>query len=219
MGDFNNKMSNYSHVASRCRHLSDLLSKARFGGLDPDWRSNLQSFSAQYAAPGLHTDAESTAIAELQMLPFMPWEPNQAPWRRSLDSWYAVAHKTLALDYTNHSQILLNSMRDADMVGPFARTGTLAEKILDTVYTHDNRADEIRRTHEWTYIGQRTSLTGSYLAGLSAGGMDIDWQGWYSEQIAKWPQDHPMLGRFRSEINSRTYERLPKYWMNEHNAS
>lgn len=68
---------------------------------------------------GVQADAESTAIAELQNLPLMPWEPNQAPWRQSLDSWYAVAHKTLALDYVNQVQIHLNSMRDADMVGPW----------------------------------------------------------------------------------------------------
>lgn len=219
VGDFNNRISNYSYVSSRCRHLMEQLRQARFGRLDPDWRANLQSISAQFTATGLQTDAESTAIAELQNLPLMPWEPDQAPWRRSLDSWYAVAHKTLALDYVNQSQVHLNSMRDADMVGPLALAGILADKILDTVSPHDSRGDDTRRTHEWTHIGQRISLTGAYLAGLSAGGMDVDWQGWYREQIAKWPQDHQMLARFKSEINNRTYEFLPKYWMNEHNVS
>lgn len=218
-GDFNNRISNYSYVASRCRHLMEQLRQARFGRLDPNWRSNLQSISAQFAATGVQADAESTAIAELQNLPLMPWEPNQAPWRQSLDSWYAVAHKTLALDYVNQVQIHLNSMRDADMVGPLALTGILAEKILDTVSPHDNRGDDTRRTREWTYIGQRTSLTGSYLAGLSAGGVNVDWRGWYIEQIARWPQDHPILGRFRAEIQHGRYEFLPEYWMNEQTPS
>lgn len=213
-GDFNNKISDYSYVNSRCRHLSELLSQARFGGLDADWRSNLRSVSAQFNATGLHVDAESTAIAELQMLPTMPWEPNQGTWRQSLDSWYAVAHKTATLNYVNSAQIHLSSMRDGDMVGPFAFTGTLAEKILDTVSPYDNQSDENRRTREWTYIGERTSLTGSYLAGLAAGGTDIDWQSWYREQLAKWPSDHLMLRRLESEINYRTYEKLPEYWMN-----
>lgn len=215
MADFNNKISDYSYVASRCRHLSDLLSQARFGRLDPDWRSNLRSFSAQYAAPGLHTDAESTAIAELQMLPPMPWEPNQGTWRQSLDSWYGVARKTLTLDYVNMGQVMLNSLRTSDLAGVFAFGGMLAEKILETVVPQDNQADQTRFSREWTFIGERTSLTGSYLAGLAAGGMAVDWRGWYREQLAKWPQDHPMLRRLQSEIDTRTYERLPKYWMNE----
>ncbi len=219
MADFNNKISDYSYVSYRCRHLSDLLRYARFGKLDPDWRSNLRPTSAQFNASGLHVSAETAAIAELQMLPLMPWEPNQGTWQRSLDSWYAVAHKTLTLDYVNNAQIILDGMSSGGMAGAYAVSGVLPEKIIEHVVTHDNQGDKTRSSREWIYIGERTSLTGSYLAGLAAGGLDIDWRGWCRDQLENWPEDQPMRARLQSEIDTAVYERIPQYWMNEPTSS
>lgn len=214
MNEFANKISDYSYVAFRSQHLSELLQMARMGRLDPDWRSNMQSKTAQFNATGLHADAETTAISELQMLAPMPWEPNQSTWRHSLDSWYAVSIKTHTLDYVNTVQLDLNGLSAGDLAGVFAFTGVLAEKIFDDLLPHYELGDNTRRNRERTYVGVRMSLTGSYLAGLAAGGMDIDWRGWYRGQIAKLPDDHPMIGRLQSEISSGFYEQIPQYWRN-----
>ncbi|RIT36862.1 hypothetical protein D2E76_16570 [Mycobacteroides abscessus] len=161
---------------------------------------------------GPHADAEALAVTDLQNLPTAPWEPRQADWQTSLDSWYVTARKTVTEKYTNMVRLDLDQLVTTDPACALAGTGRLATRILKEVVRQDSTADASRQSYLQLYITERTSLTGSYLAGLAAGGADINWRRWYRNEIGTWPSSHPGRRRCESEIASRTHERLPAYW-------
>lgn len=212
--EFVNRMSGYSYVSTRSRHYRDTLQAARLGHLAPNWRDNLRPISAQVGGPEYHVDAEATAVAELQNLPIMPWEPHQADWRMALDCWYSAARKAAVEDYANKALESLEQLRRSPMVEALIPGRKLAESILTLVAPHDNRVNETRHLQDWLYVTETTSLTAAYMAGLAAGGEEIDWRSWYREQITAWPDGHMMRRRAEAEIQHGRYEFLPEYWVN-----
>lgn len=67
--------------------LAKLLEHARFGTLDPQWRSTAMS-AKERLYPHAVTDDDRAAVMELQQLPPQAWEPHRAPWRVALDAWF-----------------------------------------------------------------------------------------------------------------------------------
>lgn len=202
----------FGRAAARAKHMSDILFRVRLGHLSPDWRNNLRSVAAQMGVSGPQADAEAAAILDLQTLPIAPWEPHQSDWRGSLDSWYFAARQNAADRYVNTVRLDVEQLTASDPVVALIASGQLAEKILKSVAPQDCQADTTRQVYMQAYIAERTSLTGSYLAGLAAGGEDVDWRSWYRTEIMAWPADHPSRHRCEFEIADRTHEKLPQYW-------
>lgn len=133
--------------------------------------------SAQWAPDSLSANAEAVAIADLQNRPVEPWEPHQAPWRRSLDSWYIAARAAASESHVNMARQHLQHISTGEgLVRAYGHNNRLGGVFLAQVAPLDEQRDHARQLYERVYITERTSLTALYLAGLAAGDLDIDWQ-------------------------------------------
>lgn len=213
VSDFQSGVMEFYYLGAKTRHLSHVLLRARHGQLSPDWREHLVSGSARWAPDSPSANAEAIAIAELQNRPVELWEPHQASWRQSLDSWYIAARANACEGHINMERQQLQQISIGErLVGAYRKNNRLGAVLLSQVAPLDEQRDRSRQLYERVYITERTSLTASYLAGLAAGGLDIDWQTWYLGEIEKWAKDHPGRSRCNSEAQSRSFERLPEYW-------
>ncbi|WP_255785888.1 helix-turn-helix domain-containing protein [Mycobacteroides abscessus] len=203
----------FYYVAAKTRHLSDILLKARHGLLDPDWRERLPSgLGCSPTSPSIN--AEALAIAELLNRPVEPWEPYQAPWREALDSWYMTARAAAGEAHVNVAQHHLDQVVTGErLVRAYGLNRRLGDALVPNIAPFDGLCDQSRDTNDKVYVAQRTSLTALYLAGLAAGGDDIDWRAWYLNEVNQWPETHPGRARCLLEANSALDRPLPGYWL------
>ncbi|EUA70989.1 hypothetical protein I540_3179 [Mycobacteroides abscessus subsp. bolletii 1513] len=156
-------------------------------------------------------EIDALAVAEIQNLPYADWEPYRADWQTALESWYLASRAALSEQYINEARRFLDQIVEGDrLVVTFARNNRLSTSLLETIAPIDDRRDSNRAAYDAMYVFDRTKLTVSYLAGLVAGGHDIDWRSWFLDQAKTWPEDRKW--QIALTVNNQYLEALPAYW-------
>jgi hypothetical protein len=156
--------------------LRPILVDARTGTLDPNWRQGLSAGMVGGALETSLEDSNQLAVHSLSIMDVQPWEPyTGSGWRTALEAWYAALQEAHdSRDRTDRS--VPGSEADApEAVVRFSET--IARNPVLTDFAE--RAAEGRR--RW-----RDSECAWYYAGLAAGGLEVDWRGWYRSRIAAW---------------------------------
>jgi hypothetical protein len=196
--------------------LRPILMGARSGSLDPNWREHLTLDALGYPPEARLADSNKLALLEIATMGVQAWEtePYAGPftglgWRVALDSWYAAVLELE--DCHDRTRRPLGGGADAPpemkrLIASLARSPLVAEQ--------DARAAEGRRRwRDWTGVW--------YQAGLAAGGLGVDWRGWYRGRIATWTGgDSALEGPSAAEELTRLdrgrldhFETLPAYWL------
>lgn len=141
----------------RYRHASDILSAARRGDLNPNWRRELPAPTPDM--PELLRAAHTAAITDLAKLPPQPWEPHEAgDWRTALDAWH---HDSLTvLDRYYRNQL-------AHAATPFARYGPAEAPELDE--REAQRRASVTTLATNLERAERARIDDAYRAGIAAG--------------------------------------------------
>lgn len=204
----------YFYTAAKIRYFLPVLKRARIGILSLDWRDELTPQSPDsWGGDARLAEVDALAVADIQSLPYANWEPFRADWKTALDSWYLTTRTVIGEEYINHVRQALDQISDGDrLVGAYARADRLIETLTETIGPIDDKRDSNRVTYEMMYVGDRTALTASYLAGLAAGGHDIDWRSWYLNQAEAWSDAHPYKSRVQLTVSSPKLQSLPAYW-------
>ena len=141
------------------------------------------------------------------------WSPYTGPftglgWRVALDSWYAAVLELE--DCRDRSRRPLGGGADAPpevkrFSASLARSPLVAQQ-------NARLAEGRRRWRDWTGCW--------YHAGLAAGGVGVDWRGWYRGRIATWTGgdsalEGPSAAGELAKLDSRLdhFETLPAYWL------
>lgn len=194
-----------SYIGSRNGLWADVLRWARSGELPADWRDHLPGYHARIAAIAgeqLRDDIDGLVLHEFTTLPTQPWEPyaTGGDWRTALDAWY---RDSLALHDRAHQQ---DDELNASKPQPFRRPDTPMPDAYDPSPTivyddyDDWRAQRVLRDADWAMAKAinhdrgRDRLEAWYRAGLTAGGDDQDWIGWYRDRITTtWDRRHDTI--------------------------
>ncbi|MGD9622176.1 MAG: hypothetical protein AB7G47_19310 [Mycolicibacterium sp.] len=205
--------------------LTDALTKARVGQLSTMWRAELSPATSPASA---YQDLGALAVREIIEMPTAPWEPaGQArDWRDALDSWFSASRSVLTARFTDamhqHGSLLSLNERSlghllaaavpADFDDP-DRASTAWDAIGGE---HVQRLDNTRHMTITNYVQARDWLTASYLAGLSAGGLDApNWREWLRARAADWQGSALAVRRVEIEtasVAAHYFDQLPAYW-------
>ncbi|WP_292981251.1 hypothetical protein [Mycobacterium sp.] len=184
--------------------VGDILRRARDGALDRDWRERFTTYHPVL----LKANADTVALIHHEMaeLPEQPWEPYAAAgdWREALDAWYS---DTLALETSYEHAILAGRPR------PPAEPESGHDWLASYAAGQPKQAADDSRTRQ-NLLRNRDGFGASYRAGLAAGGVDVDWEGWYWQRVKLWDD----LGDEGLRVDSRRnrllcVEHLPPYWL------
>lgn len=203
------KVSRGIYVTMRHMMIGGILSRARLGTLDPNWRTHLLTYF-----PAARSDATKAGATLVQLeateLPVQPWEPYAArgDWREALDAWYSA---TLALETECEAA-------HAERPRPPADDSGGVDWLSGAAAGQQQQSDADRYMRE-SQQRIRDGLGASYRAGLAAGGVEIDWVTWYRERVATWDD----LGREELRADYRRHQadeqgwrdylqQLPDYW-------
>jgi hypothetical protein len=218
------------NVVSICFNYADFwlrqmtLERARDGSLSPTWRDELPLSNASLP-PGASIEGFEMAVDKIRQMPYPAWEPGHAPdWQTALGAWYIDSRSLLTQSDTVNAHRLTAAMVTADDVlshdvgypGPNGESRLLSH-LSTSLGSIDETSDFARHLLEQSYVQTRDLLTASYLAGLAAGGREVDWVQWLKARVAHWSPDEPGTRRAITEFNHPTFreqlERLPKYWI------
>lgn len=198
--------------------LGTALDRARSGFLKPDWRDHLAPLHEPGTKEQHLADAEAAAVTEVQCLPAAAWEPGQSVgWRIALRAWYTASRLLVVEKYARSAEITGQQVLDFDerqVTDYFAPAEQTIDQALKPFATFDEITDQQRIKTLWLHIVERDTLTASYLAGLAAGGDDIDWLSWYADRVNQWPPPYAESGRAQVENTGFRHftEQLPDYW-------
>lgn len=205
--------------ALRNKMLSDALNLARHGHLAAGWRDTLTAPIPQgWARSPIQAGAEATAIEALRQMPIAPWEPgSDSDWRTALGSWYGQARQVLTDTHLESCRSHLEQQRLAEsVIGYKVAKAPTAEVLAAEVLDPENRRMQHFAEIQSHFVAKRDRLTAEYLGGLAAGGLDVDWLGWYKARIDTWAPDHVITTAARALVNGPTFpamaQQLPSYW-------
>jgi len=174
--DLRQQRARHQYGFARYVLLKPILMDARTGTLDPNWRQGLSTALVGGASEASLEDSNQLAVHTVSTMDVQPWEPyTGSGWRTALDAWYA------ALLEVNDSR----SQREQAMVGADADTPEIALRFSEAIARNPVLTDFAERAAE----GRRRwhdSECAWYYAGLAAGGLEVDWRGWYRSRIAAW---------------------------------
>jgi hypothetical protein len=156
--------------------LKPILMDARTGTLDPNWRQDLSTDMVGGASETCLRDSNRLAVHSLSTMDVQPWEPyTGSGWRTALDAWYAAL-----LELNDFRDRTERSTPGSEADAPEA-VGRFSEAIANNAVLTDfaeQAAEGRRRGRDWEGAW--------YYAGLAAGGLEVDWRGWYRSRIAAW---------------------------------
>lgn len=215
-----NELSEIGFSAGKYTRLRTVLQQARDGVLAADWRDHLVThYDGTDPRVQVQADAEFTALSALQNMPPAPWEPGEASnWKAALDSWYVTARNLHGEYFLSNMEQMCRQLAVGEKILRLpAETGGLNQDyVIATVADADRMRDKGRRLHTHQYIVERTRLTAYYLAGLAAGGLDVDWVSWYRAEAETWPDDLPDRARVEQGLTRAPFravmQKLPAYW-------
>ena len=190
------------YTSSRNGLWADVLRWARSGELPANWRDLLPAYHARCAAigggePDLRDDIDGLVLHEFTTLPPQPCEPHASGgnWRTALDAWY---RDSLALHDRTYEQAEELSASEPQ---PFRLPDTPMPDAYEPHIVYDDmmedlRAQRVLRDADLAAAGAinhdrgRDRLEAWYRAGLTAGGDNQDWIGWYRDRISTWDRRH-----------------------------
>jgi hypothetical protein len=198
------------YVFARSMLCKPVLMDARCGQLTRDWRTRVTADDLGRPLELRYADGNELVALEIATMDVQPWEPHTGVgWRIALEAWYAT------IKWLDDSRI----QTKRPTAGPTAPLAVqeFEEKLRENpVIAHfDARvAEGQRRWRDWHGAW--------YYAGLAAGGLDMDWRGWYRDRIATWTSDSNALAgpSAIAELDKLEsgrldhMETLPAYWMN-----
>jgi hypothetical protein len=156
--------------------LKPILMKARTGMLNPNWRQGLSTAMIGGGSETGLEDSNQLAVHDISTVDSQPWEPYTGwDWRTALDAWYAAL-----LEVNDSRDRTERPMPGADADAPEAVvrfSETIARNPVLKDFA-DRAAEGRRRWRDWEGAW--------YYAGLAAGGLEVDWRGWYRSRIAAW---------------------------------
>ena len=174
--DLKQQRARHQYGFARYMLLKPILMDARTGTLDPNWRQGLSTALVGGASETSLEDSNHLAVHSLSTMGVQPWEPyTGSGWRAALDAWYA------ALQEVNDSR----DLRELAMVGVDADAPEIALRFSETIARNPVLTDFAERAAEGRRRG-RDWEGAWYYAGLAAGGLAVDWRGWYRGRIAVW---------------------------------
>lgn len=199
--------------------LGKVLEQARFGALDPEWRSSVV-LPKERLQPQMVTDDDRAVVMEIQQLPRQPWEPGQATWRVALNAWFIAQFgiSERARVRSAQTQVTLLEMQGMTAMSKFTVAGLTGTYTDDTVLEELTALpySELHDPNTAVHRAQRDELIASYLAGLDDAGISNDWAEWLRARSETW--GNPMLqNKWNIMLNGpslRTMWRLPDYWHN-----
>lgn len=206
-----------SHYATRRHSIwTPLLRAARLGTLKPQWRETLSVDNWFYRNERPPEDpqireADEMIINELRTMPPAAWEPfvAEGDWRRALQSW----HQTAIEVHDSFEILRLDARRDRDDM-----TGSV--ELADDEATPLTRNTSLRSSTDAFHARERDEIEALYLAGLAAGGDDVDWVSWYRNRIQKLddvsfsnvPSNTEILQQLDNPDVQAAMQMLPDYW-------
>lgn len=202
-----------SHYATR-RHAiwTPLLQAARRGTLKPQWRETLSVDNWLYRNERPPEDprireADEMIINELRAMPPAAWEPfvAEGDWRRALQAWHQAATEV----HDSFEVLRLDARRDRDELDDH-----------EAAPQHVNRTTSLRSSTDAVHARKRVEIEALYLAGLAAGGDDVDWISWYRNRIqilddvsfSNVPSNTEILHQLDSPDVQAAMQMLPDYW-------
>lgn len=185
------------YVQARFLQVYQILWKARIGELTPRWRDDLTT--------GTDAAADQLIVHELACMPTRPWEPFVAggDWRTALDTWYSDLLS--ADDYLVQHEIRPASAKHPN---PHTQYSRLTEVLRESqaIQQGEQALDDARDR-------LRLLWGASYRAGLSAGGEESDWRGWYRTRTQRLRQPSgERVPRHDDDASIPFLEHLPNYW-------
>ena len=166
----------HQYAFARYMLLKPILMKARTGMLNPKWRQDLSTTMIGGGSETSLEDSNQLAVHDFSTMDIQPWEPCAGSgWRTALDAWYAAL-----LEVNDSRDRTERPMPGSDADAPEAVvrfSETIARNPVLTDFA-DRAAEGRRRWRDWEGAW--------YYAGLAAGGLEVDWRGWYRSRIAAW---------------------------------
>lgn len=206
--------------------IEDILGRARNGTLTVTWRDEvcLPIGAGGHTGGAVYSDAEQLALHAIREMPSAAWEPGRGlGWREALSAWYVDSRNVAMQRYSGATRQLLDREELAvKSLAGILRVRSVApggQQLWDRVVLDNNAEmnDRSRILQANLFIQARDRLTASYLAGLAAGGDDVDWQAWFTKRVSTWPADSPATRRARVELAGPSFctsmQRLPQYWI------
>ena len=175
----------WEHRQQRARHqyvyaryilFKPILMDARTGTLDPNWRQGLSAAPIVAASETDLEDCNQLAVHDISTMDIQPWEPHaDSGWRTALDAWYAAL-----LELNDSRDRAERPLPGSDADAPAAAVRFSEAIACNPVLTDfaERAAEGRRRWRDWEGAW--------YYAGLAAGGLEVDWRGWYRSRIAAW---------------------------------
>lgn len=190
--------------------LKPILMDARTGKLDPNWRHGLSPAIVGGTSEEALEHSNILAVHELSTMGVQPWEPHSGlGWQVALDAWYAAL-----VEVNDTRERTEQLMPGVDVDAPeVVREFTESVAHNPGLRSFAERAAEGRRRwRDWEGAW--------YRAGLAAGGLDVDWRGWYRSRIATWTNGlSPLEGPCAiAELTALEHgdkdhmQSLPAYW-------
>lgn len=199
------------------------LEQARAGTLTRGWRTELPKRAEEPGTP--IAEALDRVVQAITDMPPEAWEPGcAADWRRALDAWYAASQEALVWRFTNyldgHAQVLRSTTEYLDSQMPRVEP---QNPDGDNPWAGVAGKYQLARDSELffataNYVQERDWVTASYLAGLTAGGVEgIDWREWLVERAQHWYDDKRFANQVHRESKTprgrhRLDMPLPAYW-------
>lgn len=207
------------HYAYR-RHAiwTPLLRSARAGTLVSDWRKTLSVEKWMYRGERAPEDprvreADEMIIRELRSMPPVAWEPfvAEGDWRSALEAWYRAAVEV----FDSFEVLRLDGRRARDEMD---RETSIA--VAEGPEVLSGHRCGLRSGTDAFYQQERDEIEARYLAGKAAGGVDVDWLGWFRARVQDWPElsargvstPAEVLTRLDDPAVQAAMQMLPDYW-------
>lgn len=207
--------------------MDDVLERARLGTLSVAWREELQlPGGVAHTEGGIFGDAEVLVMNQIRERPYAAWEPGHARgWRDALMAWYVDSRTLVTQRYVDVTRQHVDRLQlEMGLLFSGQRVSTLPggegfwARLGEQTRIKDQMSDRSCRMQADLFTQARDRLTASYMAGLAAGGDDVDWLSWFEEQVSHWSAEMPGTSRAKLELgNGRKsfhawMQRLPEYW-------
>lgn len=205
--EFHQRLSSAHYRSVRANLLLSVLTRARAGTLNANWRETLALRPAEHPSAAMFSDGDQLAVREIAATPPAAWEPHSgAGWRRALETWFDATNDV----YTALEQVWLDTER-ANRKHVADQNAAVRRLRSHLGWTkHEPRNASPSSISEFPHTAPRLHIEAWYRAGLAGGGEHCDWLDWLTAQddVAA----RTLLDRLKDPESRWQIEYLPDYW-------